>query len=65
LACHPKDGGEGQNRTGDTTIFSPRKRVYLGQLKTAAPRFSDFSRSEPAATYPEPLPIVTRLSPKL
>jgi hypothetical protein len=55
--CHPKCsriGGEGQNRTVDTTIFSPRKRVNRGRLKTAAPRLS--------AIFHDPSPLQTTLS---
>src|SRR2546422_6498674 len=36
------DGGEGQNRTVDTTIFSLEKRGNPGQPDTAAPVFIGF-----------------------
>jgi hypothetical protein len=49
-----KDGGEGQNRTGDTTIFSPRKGGNSGQPKTAAPDFIGVPAS--------PQPLETTLS---
>src|SRR6266852_6186863 len=48
------NGGEGQNRTVDTTIFSPRKGGNLGQPETAAPDFIEVPAS--------PQPLETTLS---